>query len=222
MNVDKGFSDAIPGLRFLTNEIYSTIFSFICSSNNNITRISRMVDFIYSKGEELNIILPSDIEEEIYLKLKNNKIYKFPKLSALIGIENELILQKFGYRASYICSAAKYLKEQNPNFDGLSFERSRELLLQIKGIGRKVADCILLIGLKFFHVVPLDTHIIRYSKSEFNLNFKSLNDKIYSEIQQLWIDKYGKYAGIIQLYVFKRSVDLKTGRKNIKRPKLLE
>lgn len=58
LNVDKGFSDDIPGLRFLTNEIYSTIFSFICSSNNNITRISRMVDFIYSRGEELNIILP--------------------------------------------------------------------------------------------------------------------------------------------------------------------
>lgn len=214
LGVDTGFPDIIPGLRFLTNEITSTIFSFICSSNNNISRISKMVNYLYSKGEELKINLPIDFDKNLLEKINLNKIYKFPDPSDLINCKNELIMEKFGYRAQYICDAARFLSDNPIDWDKLTQEESRRFLMQMKGVGRKVADCILLIGLRFFHVVPLDTHLIKYSKAEFNLSFKTMNDKIYSEIQKMWITKFGNFAGIMQLFVFKSMVD-----KRLKKPK---
>ncbi len=85
--------------------------------------------------------------------------------------------------------------------------------MEIKGIGRKVADCICLISLRQFHVVPIDTHILKYSSSLFNLNLKSLNAKTYDMIQKMWVERYGEYAGIAQLYVFKDYVDRGISRK---------
>jgi len=214
LGVDTGFPDMIPGLRFLTNEITSTIFSFICSSNNNISRISKMVNYLYSKGEELKIDLPDVFDKNLLEKINSNKIYKFPASSGLVNCKEELIKEKFGYRAQYICDAARFLSNNQIDWDKLTQEESRKILMQMKGVGRKVADCILLIGLRFFHVVPLDTHLIKYSKTEFNLSFKTMNDKIYSEIQKMWITKFGNFAGIMQLFVFKSMVD-----KRLKKPK---
>lgn len=197
------------GLRFLTNEIVSTIFSFVCSSNNNVKRISRMVQHLYSRGDELIIEseLPIPDAEEIWEVLRQNKVYSFPTLDKLVGIEDELRSEKFGYRARFVCNTASFLMENHIDWDSLSYEESRTALMRISGVGRKVADCICLVGLGFFHVVPLDTHLLRYSMQEFNLRYESISDKAYSEIQRLWVEKYGMFAGVMQLYVFKESID---------------
>lgn len=211
------------GLRFLTNEITSTIFSFICSSNNNIKRISKMVQCLYSRGDELKIGpgLPSSAQliphsgsaERLEDILSENKVHSFPTLDKLAGIENELRQEKFGYRASFISSAARFLMENRVEWETLPCEEARAMLMRMKGVGRKVADCICLVGLRFFHVVPLDTHLIRHSRMEFNLGHGSVSDSVYSQIQQLWVAKYGRFAGVVQLYVFKSSVEAQLARK---------
>lgn len=215
------------GLRFLTNDFYPTVFSFICSSNNNLKRISSMVNYLYSKGQELKIDIEYmtnrygiDIESEYPLNvLLKTILYKFPDLQNLTSIEDELVKQKFGYRAKFICESAKILMDLQPkiNWHNLEYEEAKKNLMLLKGIGRKVADCICLISLKFFQVVPLDTHIFRISKNEFEIKVNTLTDKLYEQIQKQWIEKYGKYAGIIQLYKFKESLDLQPGRKRNER-----
>lgn len=67
LEIDSNIHDSSEGLRFLTNELYSTIFSFICSSNNNITRISKMVEYLYKKGTPIPIDF-SIFLTKIYLK----------------------------------------------------------------------------------------------------------------------------------------------------------
>lgn len=200
------------GLRFLTNDIYPTIFSFICSSNNNIKRITTMVDFLYRQGEQAMVKVPSIgtiSESDSGVKELQSPItlYKFPPLSILIGMESELVKNKFGYRAKYICAAAKYLHNINMEWHNISYEEARAHLIEVPGIGRKIADCICLISLRLFHVVPIDTHIFKYSKEAFKLQIKSLNKSTYALIQQEWIARYGNHAGIAQLYVFKAMVD---------------
>ncbi|ELA42841.1 uncharacterized protein VICG_00156 [Vittaforma corneae ATCC 50505] len=209
------------GLRFLTNDINSAIFSFICSSNNNIKRISKMVKFIYSLGTPFEVeamlsrykqsgtingshvcsVLPGI--DEISDAFRALKVFKFPDLKTIEKSLLNLQEQRFGYRSTFIIDAARFLQDNNVNWSAISFESARSILMNIKGVGRKVADCICLTSLRFFHVVPLDTHIIRYSIKEFNLKHKTLTDKMYSGIQRMWTEKYGEYAGIQQLYVFK-------------------
>jgi N-glycosylase/DNA lyase len=209
------------GLRFITNSVIPTIFSFICSSNNNIKRISSMVKFLYSRGSELKIDVNyikmkygSDYSFEF--KIDDIKVNKFPDLCKLVNIKDVLISKKFGYRSKFICEAANFLIKNEINWNTLTYKNARDTLLLIKGVGRKVADCICLMSLKFFHVVPLDTHIFRTSKTEFNLLNDTLSERLYFEIQQKWIEKYGQYAGIVQLYKFKRSLDSQPGRKRAK------
>ncbi len=54
VHVDAKLQNRKHGLRFLTNDFYSTVFSFICSSNNNIKRITKMVECLYSYGKRID------------------------------------------------------------------------------------------------------------------------------------------------------------------------
>ena len=82
----------------------------------------------------------------------------------------------FGYRAVFIQRTAKMLVEAHgtgvlPDDPAEEAERwlktlrrldtaaAREELLKFMGVGRKVADCILLMSLDKCEVVPVDTHV---------------------------------------------------------------
>jgi N-glycosylase/DNA lyase len=74
-------------------------------------------------------------------------------------------------------------------------------------VGRKVADCVCLMGFSRFDVVPIDVHIFNISKKIFGLSYKKLNGMAYREIQGKYKAIFGDYSGIAQLYFFKSSLD---------------
>lgn len=181
------------GLRLLRLPLIDTIFSFICSANNNIKRITKMVQFLRSKGE-------------FVASVNNFHFYDFPYLKNMINIKEELEKQKFGYRKEYITETAEKLIGKIEFLQKMDFESARKFLLKLKGVGPKVADCILLMGMNFLNVVPIDTHVFKTAKKMFSLDGK-LSAKKYKMIQDKFEEKYGKFAGIAQLYLFKKSVD---------------
>lgn len=92
--------------------------------------------------------------------------YSFPTLKDLSGIsENELREMGLGYRASYIVRTIEMLEVKGgENFllslrEKKSVEDRREALLEFKGIGNKVADCISLFSLDATNLIPIDTHV---------------------------------------------------------------
>lgn len=196
LRVDVELEARKRGLRFLTNDFYPAVFSFICSSNNNIKRITKMVEHLYSHGEHVG-----------------GGFHAFPGLEELVGIEDELRKNKFGYRARYVCDAARFLLENRVEWERLGYEDARNTLMRIRGVGRKVADCICLMSLGQFHVVPIDTHILKYSTKLFNLEPRGLSAGVYDAIQKMWVERFGRYAGVAQLYAFKEYVDGSTRRK---------
>jgi N-glycosylase/DNA lyase len=147
------------GLRLLKQEPFETLISFIISQNNNIPRIKSIIERLCeSFGEEINVGARTARPSE--------KSFAFPTAEALVNADLAAI--GAGYRSSYINDAAR--KVQNGEIDlealfELSADEARSELLKIKGVGEKVADCVLLFayGKSTF---PKDVHIKR-ALSEF-------------------------------------------------------
>ena len=164
-----------PGVRILKQDPVENLFSFICSSNNNIQRISGMYSckFLFETFEIFKMkymgfslisslfIFFSGMVENLsthYGKhictIDGKKYHCFPTIENLSNekVENQLRKLGFGYRAGYIFKSAKQLQEMGGKdfLLGLrkkSYEEARTQLMNLSGIGPKVADCVLLMSL---------------------------------------------------------------------------
>lgn len=179
------------GLRSLRYDLVPTIFSFICSSNNNLGRITKMVGFLFSRGRFI-------------MRYRGIDFHHFPSAEDLVGIEDELRRNGFGYRSRYICNAAAFLVGSSVPLEPGD---ARRRFMEVRGIGNKVADCILLIGMGCLDVVPIDTHVLRHARRHFGIGDRSLTERTYREIQGKYRAQFGRYAGIAQLYIFREMAE---------------
>jgi N-glycosylase/DNA lyase len=77
------------------------------------------------------------------------------------------------------------------------------------GVGNKVADCITLFSLDKPQCIPVDTHVFQIAKRfKFTSNKNdNLNDKIYHEINEAFVNKYGDKAGWAHQILFAGDLD---------------
>ena len=78
----------------------------------------------------------------------------------------------------------------------LSTEESLAELMNVKGIGMKVASCILLFGYKRLDVFPIDTWVRQYMVSHYDVVD---NQK---EIEKFTKNKFREYSGLVIQYMF--------------------
>lgn len=179
-------------IRLLKQNFEIAFFSFIISQNNSLPIIRYRI---------------RNLSEKYGNKLKHQgKIYHlFPKAEVLAEADIEdLKACKLGYRAEYIKEGAKYLLNNSEFSSQLSKsnindeEKIREWLTQVKGIGEKVADCILLYGLGFDNVFPMDLWGKRILSNFYGIPEKSK----YSKMRN-WVKAYFRgYAGWAGQYLF--------------------
>jgi len=88
--------------------------------------------------------------------------YDFPNPSALAdpAVEQNLRQLGFGYRAKYIQATAHAIAHVKPNgwlssMRTQSYPVAKESLLELSGVGPKVADCVVLPYVEYSNVVPL-------------------------------------------------------------------
>jgi len=203
-------STTYQGVRILRQDPVENLFSFICSANNNISRISGMVEKMCSTYGDL------------VCKLDNEEYFSFPPLEALSvpGVEGKLRELGFGYRAKYIQQSAKSILD-NGGVSWLAglreqeYSDARRSLIKLQGIGPKVADCILLMSLDQPGAVPVDTHMFNIAKQYLpHLNkTKTVTDKVYAEIGDHFRTLYGGHAGWAHSVLF--SADLKHIQKSL-------
>lgn len=138
-----------PGIRILRQEPFETLISFIFSQNNNIPRISLIIDRLC---------------EQFGTKIGEGD-YAFPTAEQLRGITvEELAPIKAGFRARYIADAVQKVNSGEIDFaeiDALSLEPAREKLKSIVGVGDKVADCVLLFAFHKLDAFPKDVWVKR-------------------------------------------------------------
>ena len=135
------------GIRILRQPFWETVVSFILSANNNIPRIQGMIERLCGAAGE---------------PLGDNR-YSFPDPHAVakLTVEN-LRDMKFGYRAAYVIGLAQGFQSgrwSDGDFMAGSTPEVRKKLLELPGVGPKVADCILLYGLGRMDAFPVDTWI---------------------------------------------------------------
>ncbi|PRP78179.1 hypothetical protein PROFUN_11309 [Planoprotostelium fungivorum] len=188
----RGTGERYGGLRLLRQDPAECLFSFICTSNNNIARITKMIES-----------LCAEYGEKIYTS-GDTTFHTFPTIEQLAAAEEEKFRDLgFGYRARFVTSAAKQVIERGGEtwLNGLtsetmSREKVRSELMQLMGVGRKVADCVALFSLNRYDIVPVDTHVWQIAQSYWpKLKGKTLTPSLHDEVNNLFCDKFGDYAG---------------------------
>jgi len=197
-------SQDYPGVRMLRQDPLENVFSFICSANNNITRISGMVEKMCVEYGQF----VGEFEEVKY--------FMFPELEQLSKPEVESRLRElgFGYRAKYIQQSAAFILDKGGlpwllSHRSMDYTEARQSLLQLAGVGPKVADCVLLMSMDQAGAVPVDTHMFNIAKQYLPhlAQVKTVTDRVYLEIGNHFRSLYGDYAGWAHSVLF--SADLK-------------
>lgn len=197
---DPKFPQNYPGIRLLRQDPLETLFAFICSQNNLISRIKQLVRTL---KREFGVLKAS------YM-IGNSSIdfYGFSEnVSVFVDSEAQLREWKFGYRAKYISSAAVFLLQNQIHkssdlcqYRDQSYESTVHFLRQVPGIGPKVADCVALMSLDQLGSVPIDTHIWRIARERYKFALSkstvaTLNDRLYKEIGDKFRELFGDKAG---------------------------
>lgn len=167
------------GIRILRQEAWEALCSFIISQCNNISRIKGIVERLCTLfGEEIRV------GDKVY--------YTFPTAErvACLTVE-DLAPLRSGYRAEYIIIAAKAVADGSLDLEALKRVDYRDAikeLRRLKGIGEKVANCVVLFGLWHMEAFPIDVWMKRALKENFPADFCP--------------ETLGPYAGLAQQYIF--------------------
>ena len=189
LKIHKNLENAIEfgyGIRIIKQDILEVIIGFIISANNNIERIKKTMAKLREYGEN------------------KGEYFAFPNLEQLekISVQNFKDIGA-GYRAEYLFDTIKKLK--NINFEEMKKNDTKTIknwLLSLKGVGPKVADCILLFGFSRCESFPVDTWI---EKVYFDL-FGQVKSR--EKMSEHLVEHFGNLAGYAQQYLFfyKRSI----------------
>ncbi|CEL93771.1 unnamed protein product [Vitrella brassicaformis CCMP3155] len=233
---------ALRGARVIQQDATECLFTFICSSNNNISRITLMIDRLKRHYGDLiaTITSPTPTLTGAALQEHQDSIsrdgsggglrsssderraeeeggggehagsgyswYSFPTIDRLAAAsEQGLRSIGLGYRAKSVVETAKALKElggeaflQKLKSPTMTRQEVQKELLQFRGVGRKVADCVGLFSLDRFDAIPVDTHVWRIACRDLDRSLqsaKSLTPAVYDRVGDLFRDRYGSRAG---------------------------
>ncbi len=197
---EKRLKDAVKsfeGIRIMHQDAFEMLITFIISQSKSMVQIRKLVNELSERyGNKLG-------------NIKGFDIYAFPRPSQMLHLtEEDFRSMKFGYRSPYLVDAIKTFQKRGFEFDGLSTKNLMDKLLEIKGVGRKVASCVMLFGYNRYDVFPVDVWMRRIMielyddrirKGLKNPNVKKLSDK---HIEDFGLTFFGANAGIAQQYLF--------------------
>jgi N-glycosylase/DNA lyase len=174
------------GLAILRQDPWEAAVSFIISANNNIPKIVRSVERLArALGEPLR-----------------GGAYAFPSPERVARAHlRTLAACLLGYRAPYVRAAARLVAGGHVAFDALApmdVDAARARLLQIPGVGAKVADCILLFGLGHGAAFPVDVWVAR-AVSHLYFGGRPVTPRAVQDFARA---RFGPLAGIAQQHLF--------------------
>ena len=178
--------DKSLGLKMIKQNPLECIISYVISQNNSVRNITNSLNLISEKyGEKI---------------IFNDKTYYlFPSIDKLSKItEEEFRLCKVGFRDKYLCQIIKSIVDKSLDINKIYEMNSKDALkylMQFKGIGMKVASCIVLFAYQKYDVYPVDTWVKKYMESEYDIIGEE-NIREYAK------NTYKDYSGLAIQYMF--------------------
>jgi N-glycosylase/DNA lyase len=176
---------AFPGLRLLRQPFGEALLGFLCSATKQIVQIKQMCALLARRhGRELTP--------------EHHRLPTWPELAALS--EKDLRSCLLGFRARYIHETARFLARQ-PGWlaetEALPYATAKARLLELPGVGEKVADCVLLFGAGRFEAFPVDTWVLKSLARRYGLaGWKP------AQVAHFGRTHFGPFAGLAQQYLF--------------------
>lgn len=170
------------GLRILRQDSWEALAGFILSSNNHLPRIKKIWHTLCVEFHKNPFEFPSP--EEIARSSD----------SALRGMG-------LGYRAPYLFKSAQRIAANSGRYlilSGLDDAEAKERLMELEGIGPKVAECALLYGFGRLTAFPVDVWIHRALKI---LYWKGRRRTV-AQAERFGKRRWKEHAGYIQQYLF--------------------
>lgn len=178
--------DKCNGLKMIKQDYFETLIAYIISANNRVFMIANCLNNIAKEyGKRV------DFEGKDY--------YLFPDSAPLSKVTRKKFRDlKVGFRDEYIVDVVRKVNAGELNLENIAdmpTEEAMKLLMQNKGIGEKVASCILLFAYFKTDVFPIDTWVKKYMLDNYNVEG-------VKNIKEFAIKNYGKYSGIAIQYMF--------------------
>ena len=189
---------ACPGLGLLRQDPFQCCVTFIASSNSSMSRIRDGLARLCSRFGARS-------------GGRGCASHFFPEPRALARASlSQLRACGLGYRAAYVKGAARALA--GADLEGLrakSYAETRARLIELPGVGPKVADCIMLFSLEKLDAFPIDTWVRRALRFHYPGSFRPEPDteKRYMELRSEALERFGRYAGLAQQFLFKAARD---------------
>ncbi len=176
----------LHGMRVTSNPAWETTLSFLVSQFNNMKRIRLIMKrMIASFGTEMIA--------------DGRKVKLFPSADRIARASiDQLRACNTGFRANYIKSVAQAWEDfDHTKLYGMDYDKAKELLVELDGVGDKVADCILLMGYGKMEAFPIDVWVKRvmervYIKRKANISY----------IHRFASRRWGANAGYAQQYIY--------------------
>jgi N-glycosylase/DNA lyase len=178
------------GLRLLKQDPWECLASFILSSTKQIVQIQQIVGLLCERfGEKV----PGPGSEPWYA---------FPTVARITSLtEPDLRCCKMGFRAPYLKGTAEMIARGEVNLESITRKdvtSARAELMRFPGVGRKIADCVLLFAYGFQQAFPVDVWVLKAIRELYFPRKRPNAKKI--------LDFTGKYfgpnAGYAQQYLF--------------------
>ena len=176
---------AFPSLRILRQPFGETLLGFLCSATKQIAQIKQMIALLAERHGAT--IAPGHRRLPTWEELA-----KIP--------ETELRGCLLGFRARYISDTAKFLA-RHPGWldetEQLPYAAAKARLIELPGVGEKVADCVLLFGAGRLEAFPVDTWVLKSLARRYGLTgWKP------APVAHFGRTHFGPLAGLAQQYLF--------------------
>ncbi len=180
----KDMIDNCNGFKIINSPKLETIISYMISANNNVRNIQNSVNLMSKKCGKKVIF-------------ENNEYYLFPTLEKLKELSiDDLRSFKLGFRSENIYNFIQNITTNDiDSINNMDTKDALNYLMSHKGIGLKIASCILLFGYKRFDVFPIDTWVKKYMYDTYNLSD-------IKKIEEFTRSNYKEYSGLVIQYMF--------------------
>jgi N-glycosylase/DNA lyase len=213
---------ACRGLRILRQDPWECLASFILSSTKQIVQIRQIVALLCERfGEPMTTnLVAADVSRRTFplqevsadsrpqLRFggsglyENHLFHSFPTAERLAAAtEAELRACKMGFRAPHLLAAARQIAGGQFDLERLRQlpqAEAREELMKLRGVGHKIADCVLLFAYGFDGAFPVDVWVERALRQLYFPRRRASAKRL----QHFAATHFGPHAGYAQQYLF--------------------